>query len=353
MKKIRMGLIGLGGISDKHISELRLIDEAEVVAICDINPRALAEKGEALGIPEKKRYTDYRDLLADSDVDAVDIMTPNCHHGEMAIAALKSGKHVNLEKPVAMSYEEALLIADEAERTDRCIMTCFSYRFFPAVRYAKELVTSGRLGDIVGVNVCYLKESGLWHGRRLEWRFTKSQSGSGVVGDLGVHLIDLAQLLAGKITDLCATQSIVVKKRPALDSDEIKDVETDDQTGFLAVFESGAEGTFHITRCAIGNKNTIKYDLYGTKGAVSFNLNNPKVLDVCIGEGDPRQLKFETVTVPEKYYLNQENAFINAILGKRDELFPTIHDGAQGQLIVDSIIKSAKERRWISPAIDN
>ena len=266
----------------------------------------------------------------------------------MAIAALKAGKHVNLEKPIAMNYEEAKEILKAAEGGDRTVMTCFSYRFKPAVRYAKKLVSDGVLGDIVGINVAYLKESGLWEGRPLEWRFVKSEAGSGVICDLGVHLIDLAQLLAGKIVDVSAIKNTVIKERPLLNGEGIGKSETDDICAFLATFTTGAQGSFHITRCAPGNKNTIQYSVYGTRGSISFNLNNPKVLDICIGDGDVRSMSFKTVDVPEEYYLNQEDAFINAILGKRDALFPTIEDGAHGQLIVDSIIKSADEKRWIT-----
>ena len=348
MKKIRVGLIGLGGISGKHIDELLQCESAEIVAICDINEAAIAEKNAKLGLPSEKCYIDYHDLIADTDVDAVEIMTPNRLHATIAIEALSAGKHVNLEKPVAMNYSEAIEIVDAGAKSDSCAMTCFSYRFKPAVRYAKRLVDEGKLGDIVGLNVSYIKDSGLWEGRPLEWRFIKSEAGSGVVCDLGVHLIDLAQLLAGKITDLCAMQNTVIKERPLPGGGGLGKSETDDSSIFLASFECGAQGTFHITRCAIGNKNTIKYDVYGTKGAISFNLNKPSVLDVCIGEGDPRNLVFETVTVPEEYYLSQEEAFINAILGERDHLFPTLEDGAQGQLVVDSIIKSAVEKRWIA-----
>lgn len=347
MKKVKVGLIGVGGISKKHIDELLCCSDAQIVAICDINPAAIAEKNARLNLAPEKCYSDYHELLADSEVEAVEIMTPNCLHAEIAITALQAGKHINLEKPVAMNYEEAVKIAKTVKEQGLLGMTCFSYRYKPAVRYAKQLVDEGRLGQIIGVNVSYLKDSAFWEGRRLEWRFVKSEAGSGVIGDLAVHLIDLAQLLAGNITELCAMQKTVVKERTLLDGSGQGKVETDDMCGFLASFACGAQGTFHITRCSIGNKNTIKYDVYGTRGALSFNLNSADEIDVCIGEGDPKNYTFQTIKVPAEYRLDQEQAFINAILGKRDALFPTLEDGAQGQLIVDSILKSAEEKRWI------
>ena len=202
MKTVHIGIIGVGGIAKKHILELTSYEDAKIVAICDVNPRAIAEKNEQLQLPAEKCYENYMDLINDPEVDAVEICTPNHLHAPMALAALEAGKPVNLEKPIAMSYEEALQILDAEKKSSAFGMTCFSYRFKPAVRYAKHLVDSGAIGKIVGVNVAYLKSSAFWEGRRLEWRFVKEYAASGVIGDLGVHLIDLAQLLAGEVTSL-------------------------------------------------------------------------------------------------------------------------------------------------------
>ena len=348
MKTIGIGIIGLGGISHKHISELLACPEARIVAICDINPEKIKEKNELIGLSPEKCYTDYRDLIADNEVDAVEICTPNHMHAEMAIAALSAGKPVNVEKPLAMHYEEACAILAAQKESGALGMTCFSYRFQPAVRYAKHLVEQGELGEIIGLNVAYLKDSALWEGRRLEWRFVKEYAGSGVIGDLGVHLIDLAQLLAGEITGLISMQKTVVNERRRLDSEEIAPVETEDMCTFLATFACGADATFHITRAAAGYKNTIRYDVYGTRGSLSFDLDHPEKLTLCIGEGDPKAKQFETVDVPKEFYLGQEEAFVRALLGTSDLHFPTLSDGVQGQRIIDAFLLSAKEKRWVS-----
>jgi predicted dehydrogenase len=278
----------------------------------------------------------------------VEICTPNHLHAEMAREVLSAGKYLNLEKPIAMSYEEAMSIVEAEKNSAVFGMTCFTYRFMPAVRYAKHLVEAGVVGNIVGLNVAYLKNSAYWEGRPLEWRFEKEKAGSGVVGDLGVHLIDLAQLLAGNIVELCATKQTVVKERPTLDGKGVGRVTTDDSCSFIARFACGAEGSFHITRCAIGHQNTIRYDVYGDRGSISFDLNDPSILMICRGEGDPRNYKTETVKVPEEFYLKQEQAFVNAVLGDRDPLFPTLENGAQGQKVVDAILESSESRRWIN-----
>lgn len=350
MDKIKIGIVGLGGISGKHIRELLAIDEAEIVAVCDVDPAKIAEKNALLHLPPEKCYTDYRELIRDPDVMAVEVCTPNHVHAEIAIAAMEAGKHVNVEKPLALSYADAKRMADTAERMGVCGMTCFSYRFQPAVRYAKHLVQTGALGDIIGLNVAYLKESALWEGRRLEWRFVEKYAGSGVIGDLGVHLIDLAQLLAGNLTCLTAMKKIVVPERRRQDSDELAPVETEDTCTFLAAFGSGAHATFHITRAAAGYQNTIRYDVYGTRGSVSFDLDHPERLTLCIGEEAPPNKHFETVDVPKEFYLAQEQAFVNAVRGTPDAHFPTLADGAQGQRIIDALLLSANEGRWVSLA---
>jgi predicted dehydrogenase len=280
-------------------------------------------------------------------VDAVEVCTPNYLHVPMAEYAVEAGKPVNVEKPLALKVEDAENLDKMVRERNHPNMMCFSYRFMPGVRYAKHIIDRGLIGKIISINVEYLKDSGLQEGRRLEWRFVKECAGSGVIGDLAVHLIDLAQLLAGNITSLVATQSIIVKQRQRLDSDEFAPVQTDDQCGFLAEFSSGAQGTFCITRAAAGHANTIRYDVYGTRGAISFDLDHPEILSICVGEGDVKNLPFKTVDVPREFYLDQERAFVNALGGKVDDIFPTLKHGAQGQLIVDAIIKSAAERRWV------
>jgi predicted dehydrogenase len=139
----------------------------------------------------------------------------------------------------------------------------------------------------------------------------------------------------------------VVKERPTLDRSGIGRVTTDDSCSFIARFACGAEGSFHITRCAIGHQNTIRYDVYGDLGSISFDLNDPTVLTVCKGMGDPRYFKSETLKVPDEFYLLQEQAFVNAVLGERDSLFPTLAHGIQGQKVVDAIIESSEERKWV------
>lgn len=347
MKK-RIGIIGIGMVAKKHINQLMDVDNCEIIAICDIDPEVLSSWGDKLGIDEAYRFSDYNDLINCEVVDAVEICTPNYLHVPMALAVVKAKKPVNLEKPLSvdLASSEALMEALKENPVDN--MMCFSYRFMPAVRYAKKLLDTGIIGDIISVDVAYLKSSAFFEGRRLEWRFVKEYAGSGVLGDLGVHLIDMAELLCGKILKVSAMTEIVVKERKKLNSEEYAPVETDDYCSFIAEMDNNIKSNFVITRCARGHSNTIKFDIYGTKGIVSFDLNNPDVLKICAGEIDLETETIRTVKVPSKYNISQEQAFIDKLNGKECDIYPTIYDGYHSQRVLDAVFESAEQKCWVN-----
>ncbi len=350
---VRVGIIGVGGISRKHISELLEIKECKITAICDIDPVALKKTAERIGIDEAHCFTDYRELVDCPEVDAVEICTPNYLHVQMAEYAVMQGKPVNVEKPLALKVEDAVSLDKMIRERNHPNMMCFSYRFMPGVRYAKHILDRGLIGKIISINVEYLKSTGLQEGRRLEWRFVKKYAGTGVLGDLGVHLIDMMRLLIGDVKSVSAMAGIVVKKRPKLDSDELGDVETDDYCNFIAEVEDRKSGesvpaSFAITRCAIGHANTIKFDIFGTDGTVSFDLNNSSILKVCIGEVDKNGNGLHTVSVPDKFKINQEQMFIDMVNGKECEFLPTIEDGIECQKILDALLESSETGRRIT-----
>ena len=349
----RIVIIGCGGIANgKHIPELLKVNGCKITALCDIDKSALNKTAERLGIDEKHRFTDYKALIDSGDTDAVEICTPNYLHVPIAEYAVSKGLPVNIEKPLALD-------ADEAERLGKLMaeksvqgMMCFSYRFFPAVRYAKYILDKGLIGKVVSVNVEYLKSSAFWEGRRLDWRFVKKYAGTGVLGDLGVHLIDMAQLLVGDIKSVSAMAGTIVKQRLKLEKDELADVETDDYCNFIAELSDRKSGeavpaSFVITRCALGHANTIKYDIFGTDGVISFDLNNPDVLGVCIGEVDKACDGLHTVKVPQKFRLAQEQMFIDMLDGKDCVHLPTVDDGIKCQKVLDALLESAQTRKCI------
>ena len=345
---VRIGIIGVGGVAQRaHIKELLECKDAKITAICDIDKNTLNMVGDKLGIEEDYRFENYKDLINCEKVDAVEICTPNYLHVKMAIDVIRAGKAVEIEKPLGINYEETKELVKAIEENHVPNMMCMSYRFRPAVRFAKWIMNKKLIGDIVSIDVQYLKSSGFWEGRRLDWRFIKKYAGTGVLGDLGVHLIDLATFLAGDVTKICAQTKIVVKKRKKLDCEEMGTVETDDYCSFIAEMQGGAMANFMITRCAYGHSNTIKFDVYGTEGVISFNLNNANELGVCIGEVDVKSNGLHTVKVPPEFNVKQEQSFINRVNGDTCEYLPEIKDGVKLQKILDAILESAEQQKWV------
>lgn len=346
---VKIGIIGVGGIArNAHIKELKNYNDAKITAICDIDENALKTVGDDLNIPEEYRFREYTDLINCDEVDAVEICTPNYLHVRMATAAVKAGKPVEIEKPLGLNYNETIELTTALEESEVANMMCMSYRFFPAVRYAKWILEKKLIGDIISIDVQYLKSSAFMEGRRLDWRFVKEYAGTGVLGDLGVHLIDLATFLIGDIKKISAHSKIVVKERKKLDSEEIAPVETEDYCSFIAEMDNDITANFLITRCAIGNDNTIKFDVYGTDGVISFNLNNPKELGVCIGEVDVKSNGLHTVKVPDKFDVKQERTFVDIVKGIETPHRPTVKDGVKLQKILDAILLSAKNKEWVN-----
>lgn len=345
----RIGIIGLGMIANgRHIPELKNVKECKITAICDIDENKLKTVGDNLDIPSEFRFTDYNDLISCSEVDAVEICTPNHLHIPMATAAVKAGKALNIEKPLSIDLPscEPLKLAIKENNVPN--MMSFTYRFMPAIRYAKWIIDNGLIGDILNVDVEYLKDSGFIEGRRLEWRFEKEKAGTGVLGDLGVHLIDMAELLGGKITSVCGFTDIIVKERMRLDSDQLAPVETDDYCSFICTMENNVKGNFVISRCAVGKGNSIKFDVYGTKGVICFDMNNPDVLGIYSKISDISNEKLKTIDVPKQFHTTQEAEFVKMLCGEKCDIFPTIDDGLRSQKILDAILESSKKHCWVN-----
>ncbi len=346
-KILRVGIIGMGRISGVHIDGLKKAEDVKIVAICDIDEQKLNAAGDRLEIAPEYRFTDYHDLISCDIVDAVEICTPNYLHVQMACDVICAGKPVNIEKPLSDTYEKVPALLELLEKYPQPNMICFSYRFLPAVRYARKLIGEGKIGKILTVNIEYLQSGSFVEGRRMEWRFVKSKSGTGAIGDLGVHLIDMTRYLIGEITSVCARKRTFVKQRKMLDSDIIGDVTTDDYCSFLADIEGGAVANFTVTRCAHGHSNTIKYDIFGTDGVISFNLNDPWELWLCLGIEEVKTVGLHRISVPEEYLASQEQSFVDIALGRFKEEAADIKEGAVCQKIVDAVALSSDENRWI------
>ena len=199
-KVFRVGSVGIGGISrGVHLPGIAKSPDLELVAVCDLKPERMAYAREAYGIAEDHCFADYHDLVNCPDVDVVDISTSNNAHFEVAKAAIEAGKPYCLEKPVTLTAEEADILAKMTAERGLPSMVCFSYRFKAAARYAKELVEKGLLGEIYHVYMQYLQGGGgPSYDLPRSWRYQKSLTGTGALGDLGCHALDLVSFVTGK-----------------------------------------------------------------------------------------------------------------------------------------------------------
>ena len=213
MKEIGIGIIGAGNMSTGHINGIIACPGAEVSAICDINEAALKAKADQYGIDNKYRFGNYMDLINCPAVDAAMICTSNNMHYDIAKNVILKGLPFLLEKPVTLDYKQSVELAKLAKERDVPNMVGFSYRFKPAVRFAKWLVGEGSLGKILHVYGQYLQSWAISENVELVWRFKKELSGSGTLGDIGSHIVDLTRFVAGEYEQVCGHAGTFVTRR--------------------------------------------------------------------------------------------------------------------------------------------
>lgn len=346
MSKLRMGVIGTGGISATHIRGIYESPDAELTAVCDIDPHTLQQKGDLYQIPVSHRFRSHPELLHCPEVDAVSICTPNDSHYQITLDAIELSKPFALEKPVTLNIEEAGLLQQAAEAKKIPNMVCFSYRFKAAARYARWLIKQGSLGRIYHVYGQYLQS---WADSDLPlvWRFEKCRSGSGALGDLGVHMIDLVRFLVGEFTKVSGMTGTFVTSRKLCNAEGYGAVDVDDYCHFLAELEGGIGASFSISRYAYGRGNYQRLEVYGSQGAVIYGLEDQDTLLVCLGDVYKEAKTFTEVPVPSRFKADQMQSFFDIINGKGDGLAATIADGSASQKVADAIIKSFAEERLI------
>ncbi|MFE7226352.1 Gfo/Idh/MocA family protein [Nocardioides sp. NPDC057577] len=343
--------------------------------LCGRDATRVAEAATRFGWEES--VTDWRDVIARDDVDLVDVCTPGDTHAEIAIAALEAGKHVLCEKPLANSVAEAERMAAAAavaaERGVRA-MVGFTYRRVPAIALARKLVADGRLGELHHVRAQYLQDWLADPEAPLSWRLDKTKAGSGALGDIGAHVIDLTQHITGdRILEVSGMLETFVKERPVAESSsglsatagaERGPVTVDDAALFLARFAGGAVGSFEATRFATGRKNAIRIEINGSKGSLAFDFEDMNVLhfhDATLPdtEGGFRRI---VVTEPEHPWvagwwppghgLGYEHGFTHQAvdlvqaLGDGTEPTPTFADGLQVQRVLAAVETSSDTRTW-------
>ena len=307
--KIGIGMLGYAFMGKAHTNALKKIPYMmypppavpELVAICGRNKDAVAEAARRYGY--RKYYTDWRQMLEDDEVQVLDNGAPNNMHHDPAIVAAQAGKHVICEKPLGRTPEESKAMLEAVQKAGVKHMVAFNYRFVPAIRLARDLIASGKLGRIYHYRAVYLQEWIMPHyNMPMIWRLQKDVAGSGALGDLGTHIIDLARYLVGEIDSVAAMTRTFIKERPNPDG-STGTVDVDDAFAAAISFENGALGTLETTRFAAGRKNHQVIEINGEKGSLTFNLERLNELNVFWVDQEPKETQgFTNVLVSEPYH---------------------------------------------------
>ncbi|MBX0294125.1 Gfo/Idh/MocA family protein [Haloarcula nitratireducens] len=319
---------------------------------------ALAEAADSLGF--SRTATDWRDVI--DEVDVFYNLGPNHVHSEPSIAALEAGTPVFCEKPLAPTLDDAQSMADAAAEADVPAGIAFNYRFIPAIQYAKRLVENGELGEIRHFRGRYLQDWLTDPEAPWSWRNDEEMAGSGALGDLGAHTVDLARFLVGDIEELSGHLRTFVDERPVEGENETRPVTVDDAYSAQVAFENGVMGTLEATRMANGNKNNHTIEIEGTKGSLRFSLERLNELEL-LREGG-RGYETILMTDPEDPYLDHwwppghvigwEHTFVHenyeflSAVADGGAYEPGFADGLAVQRVLDAVERSDDGREWVA-----
>ena len=389
MTRLRVAMIGYGFMGAAHSQGWRtaprmfdLPAEPEMAVLVGRNAAAVDQAARKWGWAESA--TDWRDVIARDDIDVVDIVTPGDSHAGIAIAALEAGKHVLCEKPLANTVAEAEAMAEAAEgaaaRGIRA-MVGFTYRRVPAVTFLRNLIAEGAVGTVNQVRASYRQDWLVDPDMPLAWRLQKEHAGSGALGDIGAHAIDLAQFVTGQnLEKVSGVIDTIVKERPLQSAGSglsgtagsgYGQVTVDDIAIFTGRFESGALASFEASRFATGRKNALAIEVSGDKGALAFDLedlNSVQFYDRTV-PADRQGFRKILVTEAEHPYLSawwpaghmlgyehgfshQVKDLVEGIVEGRDP-HPTFADGLRVQRVLDAVERSsANDSAWARVAVD-
>ena len=366
--EVRIGIVGSGQIAGAHSAAYRTVagtyPEAPravpLTAVADVDRERAGALAQAWGW--SRAEVDWRAITQADDVDLVDICVPNALHAEIAIDALAHGKHVVCEKPLASDWSSARAMVQAADAAERVAQVCFYYRVWPAVSWAAELVSSGRLGRPRHFRGWMLQDYAANPAHDLAWRARIGESGAGALGDLGSHVIDLARSLCGDIVQVCGTLHTLVDRGPTAAG-------IDDLAAMLVRFEDGTSGVLEASWALRGHHCDLGFDLACEHGGVRFSwerCNEVQVLEgdaadptngyrvVHIGKGQPDVDRF--VSVPgqgmgyrDTFTIGVSRA-LTAIAAGHSAVAPSFADGLAAALVVDATQRSARDGGWVDVA---
>ncbi len=333
----------------------------KLVKICGLHEEALKESAKRYGYLEYT--TNWKDLIADERIQIVDNGTPNFIHAEPSIEAAKAGKHIICEKPLARNAEEAKGMRDAVKKYNVKNICCYNYRMVPAIVLAKNLIADGRLGRLFHFRARYLQEWIVDPDFPMIWRLRKEQCGSGALGDLASHIIDLGRFLCGEFKSVMATTTTFIKERKDEVTGKKEKVEVDDAVAAVVEFDNGAIGTIEASRFCPGRKNYNIIEINGEKGSIWWDLENMNNLWVFWREEEPVETQgFHCISVTESYHpyyerwwphghiIGWENTFVhiaynmvNAVINNADlePYVATFEDGYRNAVICDAMLRSS------------
>ncbi|HET9373315.1 MAG TPA: Gfo/Idh/MocA family oxidoreductase [Vicinamibacterales bacterium] len=371
MPPVNVALIGYAFMGRAHSNAYRQVTPffsprltPRLKVICGRTRKHVDAAARTLGWEEGA--TDWEAVVARPDIDLVDISTPGDSHAEIAIAAARAGKAVICEKPLANSIREAQAMLDAVRKAGVVHMICHNYRRAPAVMLARQLIEDGQIGEVRHFRGTYLQDWITDPKLPLLWRFDRKQAGSGALGDIGAHVIDLARFLVGEITDVAADLRTFIKERPLVGQPKkTGKVTVDDALVALARFKGGAMGTIEATRLAPGRKNYNRFEINGSRGSLAFDLERMNELELYL-ESDRRGLRgFRTILVTESdhpfvnawwppgHIIGYEHTFTHTIYDLLEAMAdgkvpsPSFEDGLKNQQVMDAMARAAKTRAWI------
>ena len=375
MRTVGIGLIGSGFMGKVHSRAYRdavaLFDvkaKPEMRVICGRDEDGVRAAAERYGWPEHS--TRWEDVVARDDVDVIDISTTSDMHAPIAVVAAQQGKHIFCEKPLANSLPEAQQMVKAVEDAGVVNTVCFNYRRVPAIALARQLIEAGEIGKVYHWRATWLEDWAINPETPLVWRLQRDKAGSGSLGDLGSHLIDLARYLVGPIKETIGMTETFIKERPLLPADRTADktrgpVTVDDGALFLARFENGAIGSFEATRFAGGNRDRFTFEINGSKGSLYFDFQRLNELRYYSWNDSVQQQGYRTIVVGQSEHpyvgnwwptglgLGYDAAFVHTIydflnaLAEGKSAQPDFRQGLQVQSVLEATSRSVDEKRWV------
>ena len=371
-RTLAVALIGYNFMGRAHSNAWRqaprffdLPAQLRLQTICGRN-RSAAKRA-AIKLGWRRAENDWRRVIEDTEIDIVDICTPNDAHSEIAIAAAQLGKAILCEKPLARNLDEAQKMVTAVKRAGVVNMVCHNYRRIPAIALAKQMIQRGELGQrIFHFRARYAQDWIVDPDFPLVWRLQSDKAGSGVLGDIFSHIVDLARYLIGEFREICATTQTFVKQRPIKTGARKKGkVTVDDAVTMTGRFRNGALASLEATRFAPGRKNSITLEINGSNGSLFFDLEEMNRLKFFSARDPKERQGFRDILVtdpshpyidkwwPSGHIIGYEHTFIHTIadfvgaVARRGSAGPNFADGLRTELVLDAAERSARSNRLV------